>query len=160
MSMVHVENMAAAHLQAASCLRLGAEGAGVAGEAFNIKDFDQNIVALYHEAAGCRPPVVTLPLWLLKVLVRVTVTLAVLAHSVFLGLQILHPKAGLHQTALSAGLPSTMNVSKSTRLLKYRPCVTREEAMGHCAAWIAKGGGVKAKAPVRIIPLWFGCRCS
>lgn len=75
MSMVHVENMAAAHLIAAAKLTRETKGyrtfffgmmmGPVAGEAFNIADFNQNIVSLYHEAAGASPPFATLDYWFL-----------------------------------------------------------------------------------------------
>ena len=71
MPMVHVENIAAAHLVAAGrhgrdrmCLRQwgihcrarGALGNAVHGQAFCISDFNQNVVCLYHEAGGTAPP--------------------------------------------------------------------------------------------------------
>jgi len=91
MSMVHVENMAAAHLIAAAKLTASERNQssswfdattlrrryGVAGEAFNIADFNQNIVSLYHQAAGVRQPFATLPYWFLWILVRVAVALSI-----------------------------------------------------------------------------------
>ena len=46
------------------------------------------------EAAGARKPFVTLPYWLLWFLVRVAVLLSIVCHTIFCGLQILHPKTG------------------------------------------------------------------
>lgn len=122
---VHVENMAAVHLIAAQRLHPGRSQSAselVAGEAFNISDFSQNIVSLCErtlpqshavavrgrlsplaqsalvrvdaEAAGARKPFVTLPYWLLWFLVRVAVLLSIVCHTIFCGLQILHPKTG------------------------------------------------------------------
>jgi hypothetical protein len=50
--------------------------------------------AVDAEAAGARQPFVTLPYWLLWVLVRVAVMLSIVCHTIFCGLQILHPKTG------------------------------------------------------------------
>ena len=47
---VHVENMAAAHLIAAQHLHRTVASNPVAGEAFNISDFSQNIVSLCERA--------------------------------------------------------------------------------------------------------------
>ena len=55
MPQVHVENMAAAHLIAAQRLhaqRHQSVSEQVAGEAFNISDFPQNIVSLCEQAAS------------------------------------------------------------------------------------------------------------
>ena len=78
MSMVHVENMACAHLLAAQRLREeeGQRRQAVGGQAFNVADWSQNIVSLYSEAAGAAGPMVTLPYWLLFVLVRCAVALS------------------------------------------------------------------------------------
>ena len=113
----------------------------------------RNIVSLYHEAGGTAPPWVTLPYWVLWLLVRLSVALAVLAHGLFGGLQILSPKTGLHEAALAAGSPATMASSRAGPLLGYealllgrRHLVMREAAARHCTAWVAAGGAADPRA--------------
>ena len=80
--------------------------------------------------------------------------LSIFCHTVFCGLQILHPKTGLHEAALTAGLRATMDTTKSERILSYQPVVSKEQAMVHSAAWVAAGGGrERGDAGVQIVPL-------
>lgn len=151
MSMVYVENMAAAHVLAAAKLAKGTPK--VAGGAFNIRDFDQNIVATYHDAAGVGAPWFTLPFWFLYILVRSAVAVAIICHDL-LGIQILHPKTGLHEAALTAGLPATMDDTLAKSVLGYYPLVERSRGNGQCRKWVSAGGtkGVK----VSMTPLLSG----
>ena len=148
---VHVENMAAAHLLASSRLRRCSPATDdelpVDGEAFNIADFDQNIVSLYHEAGGTGSPRLTLPFWLLFMLVRISVFVAIVLHTVF-RVQILHPKTGLHEAALSAGLPATMDTTKARRALGYQTLVSREAIIQHSAKWVLAGQNQSNLAPI------------
>lgn len=50
------------------------------------------------EAAGARKPFVTLPYWLLWLLVRLAVLLSIVFYTIFCGLQILHPKTGEYRS--------------------------------------------------------------
>lgn len=168
--MVHVENMAYAHILAASrCGReegwedgsadgvthAGGRVVGRAdGQAFNIADFDQNIVCLYHQCAGVPPPHWTLPYWLLHALVKCAVALAVALHTLF-GYQLLKPKTGLTEAALTAGLEATMDCSKAKSLLGYAPRVTRGEAVASCLEWVRAGGAKEARtgSPPQITPI-------
>lgn len=152
MSMVYVENMAAAHILAAVQLAKGAPQ--VAGGSFNIKDFDQNIVATYHDAAGVGPPWLTLPFWFLFLLVRSAVMLAIAVHDLFGGRQILHAKTGLHEAALTAGLPATMDDRRARHVLKYTPPVGRAASNKQSRKWVA-GGGTRGKS-VKMSPLLKG----
>ena len=180
MSMVHVENMAAAHLLAAQRLREeeGQRRQAVGGHAFNVADWSQNIVSLYSEAAGAAGPMVTLPYWLLFVLVRCAVALssasclapcrlldktetsrvlpAVVLHALLCGFQLLQPKSGLHEAALTAGLPATMDTAKARSVLGFRPVVSKAQGVRHCTEWIEAGGGgdrTDAAALPPIVPL-------
>lgn len=143
MSMVHVENMAHAHLLAARrLLASGAKAAAVGGKAINIGDFDENIVATYHEMAGAPPPSITLPFALLKLIVSLGVLMSHLAWYLF-GVRLGHPKTTVaSEAALSAGLPATMSSVQQRELLGYTPPLSRERARAQCAAWFeATGGG-------------------
>ena len=113
MTVIHVENAAAAHLLAAAKLRqehqqeedernssketkaCSAREAlpeattthlhdqQLSGTALSVGDFEQNVVSLYHEAAGVPPPRITLPYWTLWVLVRASATLSVFLYAAF-----------------------------------------------------------------------------
>lgn len=48
---------------------------------------------------------------------------------------------GLHEAALTAGLPATMDTTKAHRVLGYRPIVTKRVSNPQCTKWIAAGGG-------------------
>ena len=79
---------------------------------------------------------------------------AVLAHRLSLGtVQLLSPKTGLHNAALSAGVCATFDSCRAARVLGYRPLVTREEAQQHCAAWVAAGGRrIEPLIRVEVVP--------
>lgn len=151
MSMVYVENMAAAHILAAVQLAKGQPL--VAGGSFNIKDFDQNIVALYHDAAGVGPPWLTLPFWFLFLLVKCAVAAAIMVHDLF-GAQLLHAKTGLHEAALTAGLPATMDDHRAKNVLNYVPPVGRAASNEQSRKWVA-AGGTRGKL-VKMAPLLNG----
>lgn len=75
MSTVEVENVATAHILAAS--NLAKDVLDVAGCSFNMTDFDQNVIAAYHDAAGVGGPWLMLPFCFLNLLVRCAVAAAV-----------------------------------------------------------------------------------
>jgi hypothetical protein len=61
---------------------------------------------------------------------------------------------GLHEAALTAGLPATMNTAKAQRVLGYRPLVTKRSSNAHCVDWIKAGGGQeRGVAEAQITPL-------
>jgi hypothetical protein len=67
----------------------------VHGQAFNVGDFDENIVCVYHSLAGRPPPWVVLPYWLLWLLVRATVACSCLLFDLG-GWQLVGPKVPIN----------------------------------------------------------------
>ena len=139
MSMCHVENCAAAHvLAAARCRASAVDGAPavgprsrrVCGRAFNVRDFDENIVCAYHAVGGTAPPRVCLPFWLLCMVVHVAIALHTLCDWLTLGrVQLLQPKAGLHHGALAAAKECTVDDRAARNVLGYATVVTRAAAI-------------------------------
>ena len=81
---------------------------------------------------------------------------AVVLHALLCGFQLLQPKSGLHEAALTAGLPATMDTAKARFVLGFRPIVSKAQGVRHCAEWIEAGGGddrSDAAALPPIVPL-------
>lgn len=130
MSMVHVENVALAHVLAA----VQATRHDVRGRAFHVRDFDENIVCWYRALAGKGPPAVCLPAWLLAVFVHIAMVLHILCLAVG-SYQVLGAKTGLHHGAMAAAKPCTISSREARSVLGYScyGChVTRELAIESC----------------------------
>ena len=92
----------------------------------------------------------SLPYGVLWLLVKAAVALAILVHTLC-GKQLLKPKTGLHEAALTAGLVATMDTAKAEDVLGYTPRVTRNEAIASCIEWY-EGGAGKGGVPM-IVPI-------
>ena len=128
MSMCHVENCALLHLLAAA----QASRVDVRGRAFFAQDFDDNIVHVYRRLSGRSPPFVTLPYWLLWVLVHMSLSVHWLVRVLTLGrLALVAPKTGLHHGALAAALPCTASSLRGRTTLGYESLASFDAAVSN-----------------------------
>ena len=100
----------------------------VAGQKFFAKDFDMNVVKIYHHFGGTPPPR-RIPFWILQVLVFISMAIAIFVHKVFCKTQILDAKNALHDGALDAGLQLTVVPKLGTEVLGYREFVPRSTCL-------------------------------
>ena len=142
MSMVYVENMAAAHILAA-ILQLAKGVPRVAGALSTSRTSTRTSWPRTMMLGG-----VGLRGLLLSgfcICSCAAVFAAIVCYDLF-GLQILHPKTGLHEAALSAGLPATVNDRLAKSVLGHRPLVSGGTSNQQCCRWLAGGGARGAKS--------------
>ena len=87
-----------------------------------------NVVKIYHHFAGTPPPT-RVPFWILRILVFISMAIAIFVHTVFCKMQILGPKNSLHDGALDAGLQLTVVSKLGNKVLGYHEFVPRSTCM-------------------------------